>query len=49
MFPSDLTQKAYLAIWDKSVKTSTRVSVAMFYVYLRTCEIIDYWFPVNEQ
>jgi hypothetical protein len=43
-----MSQKAYLAIWDKSAKTSTRIAVAMLYVVARACEIIDWWFPVNE-
>ncbi len=48
MFSPEMTQKAYLGIWDKSAKTSARICVAVFYVFLRTCEVIDWWFPVNE-
>jgi hypothetical protein len=42
-----MTQKTYLAIWDKSAKTSTRICLTVFYVFLRTCDVIDWWFPVN--
>lgn len=37
---------AWKVVRDKSVKMSTRITYFAVYAYLRSCEIIDYWFPV---
>lgn len=42
---TDLTWKA---VNDKSVKMSLRLTYFAFYVYIRSCDIIDYWFPVTK-
>lgn len=41
--PIDLT---WNTVRDKSAKMSARVSYFAVYIYMRSCEIIDYWFPV---
>lgn len=41
----DLAWKAWC---DKRGKTSHRVLSLGLYAFIRACEIIDYWFPVNE-
>jgi len=34
---------------DTDSKTSTRVLSFLYYMAIRTCEIIDWWFPVKVQ
>jgi len=32
---------------DSETKTSTRVMYFLYYMAIRTCEIIDWWFPTE--
>jgi len=32
---------------DSGTKTSTRVMYFLYYLTIRACEIIDWWFPVK--
>ena len=34
---------------DPDSKTSTRVMSFLYYVTIRACEVIDWWFPVKVQ
>ena len=37
----------YLCMIDKKSKMSERVMSAVFYMVIRSCDIIDWWFPVK--
>lgn len=47
LFPPEIRELSYTMVHDKSTKTSDRVVALAMYIFLRTCDIIDYWFPIT--
>jgi hypothetical protein len=42
-----MKKAVYVVVKDTNSKTSTRVLSFMYYMAIRTCEIIDWWFPLK--
>jgi hypothetical protein len=49
MFVPEMKKAAATVVKDTNSKTSTRVMYFMYYMTIRACEIIDWWFPVKVQ
>lgn len=47
MFTPEMKRASSTMVNDKDMKMSTRVMYFMYYVTIRACEIIDWWFPVK--
>lgn len=45
----DVRDASYKVIWSKRDKTSHRFIGALIYSFIRTCEILDWWFPLSGQ
>jgi len=44
-----MKKAASAVVRDTDSKTSTRVMSFLYYMAIRVCEIIDWWFPVKVQ
>ena len=47
MFAPEMKKASAAVVRDSDTKTSTRVLSALYYMAIRACEIIDWWFPVK--
>jgi hypothetical protein len=47
MFTPEMKKAAATLVRDTDSKTSTRVMSFLYYLAIRACEIIDWWFPVK--
>jgi hypothetical protein len=47
MFAPEMKKATAAMVKDQNTKTSTRVLSALYYMAIRACEIIDWWFPVK--
>jgi hypothetical protein len=47
MFAPEMKKATAAVVRDSDTKTSTRVLSALYYLTIRACEIIDWWFPVK--
>jgi hypothetical protein len=47
MFTPEMKKAASAVVKDTDSKTSTRVLSFLYYLTIRACEIIDWWFPVK--
>lgn len=47
MFTPEMKKAAAVVIRDKNTKTSYRILSAMYYMVIRACEVIDWWFPTE--
>jgi len=47
MFTPEMKKAAATVVRDKDTKTSYRILSAMYYMVIRACEIIDWWFPTE--
>ena len=47
MFTPEMKKAAATVVKDTDSKTSTRVMSFLYYLTIRACEIIDWWFPVK--
>ena len=47
MFAPEMKKATATMVRDSETKMSTRVMYFMYYMTIRTCEIIDWWFPVK--
>jgi hypothetical protein len=47
MFTPEMKVLTTAVMNDKNTKTSRRVMSALYYVTIRACEIIDWWFPTE--
>ena len=49
MFTPEMKRATAAVVKDTGSKTSTRVMSFLYYMAIRACEIIDWWFPVKVQ
>jgi len=49
MFTPEMKKAASAVVTDAETKMSTRVLTFLYYLTIRACEIIDWWFPVKVQ
>jgi hypothetical protein len=49
MFTPEMKLATAAVVKDPDSKTSTRVMSFLYYVTIRACEVIDWWFPVKVQ
>ena len=47
MFTPEMKKAAATLVRDTDSKTSTRVMSFLYYLTIRACEIIDWWFPTE--
>ena len=47
MFTPEMKRASTTMVKDKDTKMSTRVMYFVYYMTIRACEIIDWWFPVK--
>ena len=47
MFTPEMKKAAATLVRDTDSKTSTRVLSFLYYLTIRACEIIDWWFPTE--
>ena len=47
MFTPEMKVLTAAVVKDKNTKTSTRVLSVLYYMAIRACEIIDWWFPTE--
>jgi hypothetical protein len=47
MFTPEMKRAAAALARDKDSKTSHRIMSYMYYLVIRACEIIDWWFPTE--
>jgi hypothetical protein len=47
MFTPEMKRASATMVRDSETKTSTRVMYFLYYMAIRTCEIIDWWFPTE--
>lgn len=47
MFTPEMKRATAAVVRDAESKTSTRVLSFLYYLTIRACEIIDWWFPVK--
>ena len=47
MFTPEMKRAVSAVVKDKESKTSYRVMSFFYYLAIRACEIIDWWFPVK--
>ena len=47
MFAPEMKKATAAVVRDSDTKMSTRVLSALYYMVIRACEIIDWWFPVK--
>jgi hypothetical protein len=47
MFTPEMKKASVAVLKDSDTKTSTRILSALYYMVIRACEIIDWWFPVK--
>lgn len=47
MFTPEMKRAAAAVVRDKDTKTSYRVMSFFYYLAIRACEIIDWWFPTE--
>ena len=47
MFTPEMKKAAATVVKDTDSKMSTRVLSVLYYLTIRMCEVIDWWFPVK--
>jgi len=47
MFTPEMKKATATVVSDSDTKMSTRVLSALYYLAIRACEIIDWWFPTE--
>ena len=47
MFTPEMKKATATVVRDSDTKMSTRVLSALYYLAIRACEIIDWWFPTE--
>lgn len=47
MFAPEMKKATATMVRDSETKMSTRIMYLMYYMTIRACEIIDWWFPVK--
>jgi len=47
MFTPEMKKAAATVVRDSNTKMSTRVISVLYYLAIRACEIIDWWFPTE--
>ena len=47
MFTPEMKKAVSSVVKDPDSKTSTRVISFLYYLTIRACEVIDWWFPVK--
>lgn len=47
MFSPEMKRATATVVWDKDSKTSYRIMSFFYYLAIRACEIIDWWFPTE--
>lgn len=47
MFTPEVKKATATMVRDSETKMSSRVMYLMYYMTIRACEIIDWWFPVK--
>lgn len=46
--PPGIKEASYDLMRNKEYKTSDRIIARIVYLFLRACDIIDYWFPIKK-
>jgi hypothetical protein len=49
MFTPEVKKAVSFVAKDTNSKTSTRIMSFMYYMVIRTCEVIDWWFPTEHE
>lgn len=49
MFTPEMKRASKTMVNDKNTKMSTRVLYFIYYMTIRACEIIDWWFPTEQE
>jgi hypothetical protein len=49
MFTPEMKRATAAVVKDSDTKMSARVMSFLYYVTIRACEVIDWWFPVKVQ
>jgi hypothetical protein len=47
MFTPEMKKAAVTVVKDSETKMSVRVMTSLYYLTIRACEIIDWWFPTE--
>ena len=47
MFTPEMKKAASAVVKDAETKMSTRVLTFLYYLTIRACEVIDWWFPTE--
>lgn len=47
MFTPEMKKAASVVVKDTDSKMSTRVISFLYYLSIRACEVIDWWFPLK--
>ena len=47
MFTPEMKRATAAVVKDTDSKTSTRIMSLMYYLTIRACEIVDWWFPTE--
>ena len=48
-FPPEMKDISWRVVRSRNVKTSLRIQSLALYLYMRFCDIVDYWFPVKHK
>lgn len=48
-FPPEMKDTSWQVVRSSDIKTSLRIQCLALYMYMRFCEIVDYWFPVKHK
>jgi len=49
ILPPGIKESSYDLMRNKEYKTSDRIIARFVYLFLRFCEIVDYWFPIKKK
>jgi hypothetical protein len=49
LLPPGIKEMSHDVMRNKEYKTSDRLIAIVVYLFLRTCEVIDYWFPIKKR
>ena len=47
MFTPEMKRAVSAVVKDKESKTSYRIMSLMYYLVIRACEVVDWWFPTE--
>ena len=48
-FPPEMKDTSWQVVRSSDIKMSLRIQCLALYLYMRFCDIIDYWFPVRSE